>query len=470
MARKNYEIDMTEGPILGKMIRFALPLMLSSILQLLFNAADVIVVGRFAGSEALAAVGSTGSLINLLINLFIGLSVGTNVIVARYLGAHDYDNCQESVHTSILLSVIGGSALIFIGLFFAKPLLTLMGSPKDVLPQASLYMQIYFVGMPMNMLYNFGSAIMRSTGDTKRPMFFLIISGIINVCLNLFMVIVLHMGVAGVAIATVVSQTVSALLTLIALMRTDGFCRVDLRKLKIHKDKLLAMIHVGLPAGLQGIVFSISNVLIQSSVNSFGSTVMAGNTAASNIEGFVYVAMNAMYQTALSFASQNLGAKKYDRLNKIMIQSVATVAVIGLVVGPLAYAFGRQLLGIYSESEEVIRYGLVRMRIIANTYFLCGIMDVMVGNLRGMGYSISPMIISLTGACGTRVIWILTVFAAYHDLNVLYSCYPLSWFLTAVAHVICYIIVKRKFDKKVKAEEAAEAKAKEESKSVAANA
>ncbi len=470
MARKNYEIDMTEGPILGKMIRFALPLMLSSILQLLFNAADVIVVGRFAGSEALAAVGSTGSLINLLINLFIGLSVGTNVIVARYLGAHDYDNCQESVHTSILLSVIGGSALIFIGLFFAKPLLTLMGSPKDVLPQASLYMQIFFVGMPMNMLYNFGSAIMRSTGDTKRPMFFLIISGIINVCLNLFMVIVLHMGVAGVAIATVVSQTVSALLTLIALMRTDGFCRVDLRKLKIHKDKLLAMIHVGLPAGLQGIVFSISNVLIQSSVNSFGSTVMAGNTAASNIEGFVYVAMNAMYQTALSFASQNLGAKKYDRLNKIMIQSVATVAVIGLVVGPLAYAFGRQLLGIYSESEEVIRYGLVRMRIIANTYFLCGIMDVMVGNLRGMGYSISPMIISLTGACGTRVIWILTVFAAYHDLNVLYSCYPLSWFLTAVAHVICYIIVKRKFDKKVKAEEAAEAKAKEESKSVAANA
>ena len=470
MARKNYEIDMTEGPILGKMIRFALPLMLSSILQLLFNAADVIVVGRFAGSEALAAVGSTGSLINLLINLFIGLSVGTNVIVARYLGAHDYDNCQESVHTSILLSVIGGSALIFIGLFFAKPLLTLMGSPKDVLPQASLYMQIYFVGMPMNMLYNFGSAIMRSTGDTKRPMFFLIISGIINVCLNLFMVIVLHMGVAGVAIATVVSQTVSAILTLIALMRTDGFCRVDLRKLKIHKDKLLAMIHVGLPAGLQGIVFSISNVLIQSSVNSFGSTVMAGNTAASNIEGFVYVAMNAMYQTALSFASQNLGAKKYDRLNKIMIQSVATVAVIGLVVGPLAYAFGRQLLGSYSESEEVIRYGLVRMRIIANTYFLCGIMDVMVGNLRGMGYSISPMIISLTGACGTRVIWILTVFAAYHDLNVLYSCYPLSWFLTAVAHVICYIIVKRKFDKKVKAEEAAEAKAKEDSKSVAANA
>ena len=468
MARKNYEIDMTEGPILGKMIRFALPLMLSSILQLLFNAADVIVVGRFAGSEALAAVGSTGSLINLLINLFIGLSVGTNVIVARYLGAHDYDNCQESVHTSILLSVIGGSALIFIGLFFAKPLLTLMGSPKDVLPQASLYMQIYFVGMPMNMLYNFGSAIMRSTGDTKRPMFFLIISGIINVCLNLFMVIVLHMGVAGVAIATVVSQTVSALLTLIALMRADGFCRVDLRKLKIHKDKLLAMIHVGLPAGLQGIVFSISNVLIQSSVNSFGSTVMAGNTAASNIEGFVYVAMNAMYQTALSFASQNVGAKKYDRLNKIMIQSVATVAVIGLVVGPLAYAFGRQLLGIYSESEEVIRYGLVRMRIIANTYFLCGIMDVMVGNLRGMGYSISPMIISLTGACGTRVIWILTVFAAYHDLNVLYSCYPLSWFLTAVAHIICYIIVKRKFDKKVKAEEAAEAK--EETKSVAANA
>jgi len=343
--------------------------------------------------------------------------------------------------------------------FFARPLLILMGSPEDVLPKASLYMQIYFAGMPLNMLYNFGSAIMRSHGDTKRPLFFLIISGIINVCLNLFMVIVLHMGVAGVAIATIVSQGVSALLTLAALMRTDGFCRVDLKKLKIHKDKLLAMIHVGLPAGLQGIVFSISNVLIQSSVNSFGSVVMAGNTASANIEGFVYVAMNAMYQTALSFASQNMGAKKYERLNKIMIQSVATVTVIGLVIGPLAYAFGRQLLSIYSESEEVIRYGLIRMKIIATTYFICGIMDVMVGNLRGLGYSVMPMIVSLTGACGTRVVWILTVFAAHRELEVLYACYPLSWFLTALAHIICYIIVKRKFDKKVKAELAAAAPA-----------
>ena len=451
MARKNYEIDMTEGPILSKMIRFAIPLMLSSILQLFFNAADVIVVGRFAGSEALAAVGSTGSLINLLVNLFIGLSVGTNVLVARYLGAHDYDNCQEAVHTSILLSVIGGSGLILVGVFFARPLLMLMGSPEDVLPKATLYMQIYFAGMPLNMLYNFGSAIMRSHGDTKRPLFFLTIAGIINVCLNLFMVIVLHMGVAGVAIATIVSQGVSALLTLGALMRTDGFCRVDLKKLKIHKDKLLGMIRVGLPAGLQGIVFSISNVLIQSSINSFGSVVMAGNTAASNIEGFVYVAMNAMYQTALSFASQNLGAKKYDRLSKIMIQSVATVTVIGIIVGPLAYLFGRQLLGIYSESEEVIHYGLIRMRFIATTYFICGIMDVMVGNLRGMGYSVMPMIVSLTGACGTRVIWILTVFAAHHSLEVLYLSYPISWFLTAAAHFVCYIIVRRKFDKKVKA-------------------
>ena len=451
MARKNYEIDMTEGPILSKMIRFAIPLMLSSILQLFFNAADVIVVGRFAGSEALAAVGSTGSLINLLVNLFIGLSVGTNVLVARYLGAHDYDNCQEAVHTSILLSVIGGSGLILVGVFFARPLLMLMGSPEDVLPKATLYMQIYFAGMPLNMLYNFGSAIMRSHGDTKRPLFFLTIAGIINVCLNLFMVIVLHMGVAGVAIATIVSQGVSALLTLGALMRTDGFCRVDLKKLKIHKDKLLGMIRVGLPAGLQGIVFSISNVLIQSSINSFGSVVMAGNTAASNIEGFVYVAMNAMYQTALSFASHNLGAKKYDRLSKIMIQSVATVTVIGIIVGPLAYLFGRQLLGIYSESEEVIHYGLIRMRFIATTYFICGIMDVMVGNLRGMGYSVMPMIVSLTGACGTRVIWILTVFAAHHSLEVLYLSYPISWFLTAAAHIVCYIIVRRKFDKKVKA-------------------
>lgn len=452
MSKKSYGMDMTNGPIMSQMIRFAIPLMLSSILQLLFNAADVIVVGRFAGAEALAAVGSTGSITNLIVNLFIGLSVGTNVLAARYLGARDYDNTQEVVHTSILISLIAGVILIVIGVVCSRTLLSWMGSPEDVIDKATLYMQIYFVGMPVNMLYNFGAAIMRAQGDTKRPLFFLVISGIVNVVLNLFLVISLHMGVAGVAIATVVSQAISAVLTLLCLMRTDDMCRVDLKKLKIHKDKLLGMVHVGLPAGLQGMVFSISNVLIQSSINSFGSVAMAGNTAAANIEGFVYVGMNAIYQTALSFSSQNMGAKKYDRMSKITVQSVLLVAVIGLVLGVGGYLLREPLLSIYSDSAEVIEYGCLRLGVICMTYGLCGIMDTMVGNLRGLGYQIMPMIVSLTGACALRVVWIYTVFAMHRTLTVLYLSYPISWALTAAAHMICYIIVKKRFDKKVKAE------------------
>lgn len=441
---------MVHGPLLGKMLTFALPLMLSSVLQLLFNAADVIVVGRFAGSQALAAVGSTGSLINLLVNLFIGLSVGTNVLVARYLGGGDWDNCQETVHTSILLSVIGGAALVLVGVFLSRPLLRLMGSPSDVLDQATLYMQIYFAGMPVNMLYNFGSAVLRSTGDTKRPLYFLIIAGVINVALNLFTVIVLHMGVAGVAIATVASQAVSAILTLRCLIHMDGMCHVNLKKLHIYKDKLLQMIHVGLPAGLQGIVFSISNVLIQSSINSFGSVAMAGNTAASNLEGFLYVVMNSIYQTALSFASQNMGAKAYDRLKKIAILSVIIVTVFGLAGGGILMLFRYPLLHIYSSADDVIAYGAIRMGVICLTYFICGIMDTMVGNLRGLGYSIMPMIVSLAGACGLRIIWIFTVFQWHHDLRTLYISYPVSWAVTALAHILCYIIVKKRFDKRIR--------------------
>ncbi len=444
---KTYSIDMVHGPILGKMLTFALPLMLSSVLQLLFNAADVIVVGRFAGSEALAAVGSTGSLINLLVNLFIGLSVGTNVLVARFLGANDYDNCHETVQTSILLSVIGGAGLVFVGVFLSRPLLRLMGSPDDVLDKATLYMQIYFAGMPFNMLYNFGSAVLRSTGDTRRPLYFLIIAGVVNVLLNLFMVINLHMGVAGVAIATVASQCVSAFLTIRCLIHLNGMCRLEIKKLKIYKDKLFKMIHIGLPAGLQGIVFSISNVLIQSSINSFGSTVMAGNTAASNLEGFLYVIMNSIYQTALNFASQNVGAKAFDRIRKITITSVIVVAVIGFSFGGLMLLLRYPLLHIYSSSEEVVAYGAIRMGVICLTYFICGIMDTMVGNLRGLGYSVLPMIVSLTGACGLRILWILTVFQWHHDLQTLYISYPVSWTVTAAAHIICYIIVKKKFDK-----------------------
>ncbi|MCF0135073.1 MAG: MATE family efflux transporter [Lachnospiraceae bacterium] len=443
---------MTEGPIMGKMVRYSLPLILSSILQLLFNAADVIVVGRFAGAESLAAVGSTGSLTSLILNLFIGLSIGTNVLVARNLGARDDEETGKVVHTSILLSLIGGAFLAVVGVVLARPMLQLMGSPEDVIDKSVLYMQIYFLGMPVNMLYNFGSAVMRAQGDTKRPLYFLTISGVVNVILNLFMVIVLHMGVAGVAVATVVSQAISALLVVRSLMHMEGPCHLDLKQLKIHKGPLLGMIHVGLPAGLQGIVFSISNVLIQSSINSFGSVAMAGSTAAANIEGFVYVGMNAVYQTALSFSAQNMGAGKYDRLNKITAQSLILVTIIGAVLSGGAYLLRYTLLAFYTDSAEVVRYGCMRLQMVCLTYTLCGLMDTMVGNLRGLGYQVMPMVVSLTGACGFRVFWILTVFAANRTMSILYACYPISWALTFMTHLICYIIVKRKFDKKISSE------------------
>lgn len=326
--KKSYEIDMCNGPLLGKLLIFALPLMLSGILQLFFNAADIIVVGRFTGSHALAAVGSTSSLINLLVNLFIGFSIGANVLTAQYYGAKDQKNIHQTVHTSILVSILGGFLLVVIGLLLARPLLELMATPDDVLDQATLYMQIYFCGMPATMLYNFGAAILRAIGDTRRPLYFLFTAGVLNIFLNLFFVIVFHMGVAGVALATIISQALSAFLVVRCLTRLDGLCRLHLRQLKIYPEKLVRIIQIGLPAGLQGAVFSISNVLIQSSVNSFGSIAMAGNTAASNLEGFVYTSMNAVYQTALSFTSQNMGAGNYKRIGMILRRCVALVTVI----------------------------------------------------------------------------------------------------------------------------------------------
>lgn len=444
MAKKSYEIDMCNGPLLGKILRFSIPLMLSGVLQLLFNAADIIVVGRFTGSDALAAVGSTGALINLLINVFIGLSIGTNVLVARYYGARDAQGLSETVHTSVLLSFICGIIMIFVGILLAEPLLSLMGTPDNVLSQAALYMRIYFTGMPVIMLYNFGSAILRALGDTRRPLYFLVIAGAVNVVLNLFFVIVFHMGVAGVALATVISQVISAGLILNCLIQSDSIYRLHLKKLHIHKDKLIGIAKIGLPAGMQGAVFSISNVLIQSSINSFGSIAMAGNTAAGNIEGFVYTSMNAIYQANLSFTSQNIGAEKYSRITKIMLLCVGIVTTVGIVLGMGATLLGKPLLSIYSSDPEVIQYGLNRMQIVCALYFLCGIMDTMVGSMRGMGYSILPMIVSLTGACGLRILWIFTVFAADRTLFVLYLSYPISWALTAAVHLICFFLARRK--------------------------
>lgn len=453
---RGYEIDMCNGPLFGKILIFAVPLMLSGMLQLFFNAADIIVVGQFVGHTALAAVGSTGSLINLLVNVFVGLSVGTNVLVARYYGARDAKHLHETVHTSVLTSVLSGAALIVIGLILAEPLLTLMGTPDDVLDQAALYMRIYFVGMPASMLYNFGAAILRAVGDTKRPLYFLFISGIVNVILNLVLVLVFHLGVAGVAIATVTSQVISAVLVALCLIKTDAPYRLELKKLRIHKSKLLEIIKIGLPAGMQGAVFSISNVLIQSSINSFGSTVMAGSTAASNIENFVYTAMNALYQTALSFTGQNVGGGKYKRIGKIMRICVLDVTAIGILLGGGAYLCGSTLLSIYTSDPQVIQYGLERMMFVCLPYFLCGIMDTLVGSLRGMGYSIMPMIVSLTGACALRIVWIMTIFQMNPTLSTLFLSYPVSWFVTALAHFICYLIVHHRFMQKHAAEMAEE--------------
>ena len=444
---RSYQVDMCNGPIFKKLIIFAIPLILSGCLQLLFNAADIIVVGRFTGSQALAAVGSTSALINLLVNLFIGISVGANVVLGKYIGARDDENASKTVHTAIFISIVGGIFMIFIGFFFSKPLLELMATPEDVIDLSSLYMRIYFVGMPFFMLYIFGAAILRSIGDTKRPLYFLLISGIINVVFNLFFVIVFHMGVAGVALATMISEGISAGLILLCLKHMDGPLHFELKNMRFHKDLALKMLEVGLPAGLQGIIFSISNVLIQSSVNSFGSVVMAGNTAASNIEGFVYTSMNAVYQTSLSFTSQNFGAKKFDRIDKILIECLGIVTLVGLVLGQGAYFFGQQLLSIYTNDRHVIQYGIERLSVISATYCLCGMMDTLVGSLRGVGYSILPMLVSLTGVCVFRVVWIFTVFKSLHTQFSLYVSYPISWTITIIAHMLCFLVVRKRIRK-----------------------
>ena len=447
-ARISYRMDMTEGPLTTKIIKFTIPVMLSGILQLLFNTADVIGVGRFTGKTALAAVGSTGSLINLLVSLFMGLSIGTNVLVARYQGAKDDKAVSETVHTSIALGIVGGLILLIIGVVATRPLLEMMATPEDVIDQSTLYMRILFFGMPLNLILNFGAAILRAIGDTKRPLYYLTIAGVINLFLNIFLVTVFSLGVAGVAIATVISEGVSCVLILLCLKHETGAIRLYFNRIKINPSKCVDIMKIGLPAGLQGCIFSISNVLIQSSVNSFGSTVMAGNTAASNIEGFVYVSMNSLHQTCISFTSQNFGAGKFKRIKMVLINCLVIVAITGLVLGNSAYFFGKFLLSAYNNEAEVISYGLIRLSIISTMYFLCGLMDVMVGAMRGIGYSILPMIVSLVGACGLRIVWIYTVFVKFRTLDILFISYPVTWTITFLSHLVCYYIVTRKYKDK----------------------
>ena len=440
--KKSGTVLMTEGSIWKKLLIFSVPLILGNLLQQLYSTVDSIIVGNCVGKEALAAVGATSALINLLVNVFMGLSIGTNVLTAQGYGARNEKGVQDTVHTSIMLSLVCGVLLIVIGVFLAAPLLELMGTPDNVLGHAALYMRIYFIGMPALLVYNFGAAILRAVGDTRRPLYYLLFSGIINVILNLIFVIIFKMGVAGVATATVVSETISAGLVLRCLMKSEGMFQLHMGKLRIKKQKALQIVRIGLPAGLQGAIFAISNVLIQSSINSFGSVAMAGNTAAGNLEGFVYTSMNAVYQTNLSFTSQNMGAGNWKRMKKILGICLVFVSVVGLVMGRGFVFFGHQLLGIYSSDPEVIQYGINRMQVICGTYLLCGIMDVLVGSMR---YSFVPMIVSLVGACGLRILWIFTVFQWHRSLFVLYLSYPITWILTALAHTVCWykIIHKR---------------------------
>lgn len=450
-----YEMDMTTGPILPNMIRFAIPLMLSSLLQLMYNAADMVVVGRFAGSASLAAVGATGAITSLLVNLFLGLSVGANVTVAQHYGAGRHSDVAESVHTTVALSLVGGLVIGMLGIVLARPLLTMMATPVDVIDHSVLYMQIYFAGMPATLGYNFCAAILRAVGDTRRPLYYLTISGLANVLLNLLFVIVFKMSVAGVALATIISQIISMALVVLCLMRSEGSIRLDLKQLRLHKDKALQILRVGLPAGLQSCMFSISNTLIQSSINSFGSAAMAGNTAAGNIEGFVSTPLSAFYQATMSFTSQNYGARKPERLSRIAWCGVLLVVSIGLTLGRLIVYFGADLLGIYSVDPAVIEWGLNRMKLMGWLSFINATSDIFVGEMRGMGNSIFPMFVSIMCICVFRVFWILTVFAAFPTQNILYASYPISWTLSACIQFICFMIHKNKVVRRMAAETAA---------------
>ncbi len=439
-----YEIDMCHGSLLDKLIVFALPLMLSGILQLMFNAVDIIVVGRFSGSTALAAVGSTSALINVFTNLFIGISQGANVLTARLFASRKDKEISDTVHTSIALALISGVVMAVIGLVFSKGALILMGTPDNVLDQAALYIRIYFLGMPFFMLYNYGAAILRAVGDTRRPLFFLIISGVVNACLNVFLVVVFHLDVAGVAIATVVSQMISCVLVLRCLVQTTSSYRLSLHNLRIRGWCMKRIFQVGIPAGIQSTVINFSNVLLQSSVNSFGYTAMAGYTAANNLFGFLYVSVNAITQACMSFTSQNYGAGEWKRMRRILLECLCLTCSIALILGGCAYLFGPYILQIYTEDSAVIACGMEVLTYTTLTYFLCGIMDLFPGALRGMGYSTAPMIFSIIGTVGTRLVWIYGIFPHNRTLATLFISYPASWIITILMQATCYLVIRRK--------------------------
>ena len=452
MASQSRDTDIGNGPLFSKILIFSLPIMAMDILQLLFNTADMVVVGRFSGRDALAAVGATGSLINLIITLFMGLSVGTSVVVAREYGAGLADDVSRSVHTSIAVSMIGGVVVMAAGLFLCKPLLVMMGTPGNILDLSVLYMRIYFLSMPASMVFNFGAAILRAVGDSRRPMYFLVMTGVLHVIFNLFFVLVLHMSVDGVAWATVISQYLSMLLILVSLSHYDGAIRFMPREMRIDRQKLKAIVRIGLPAGLQGLLFSISNVLIQSAVNSFGSTMVAASSAASNIENYLGTTMNAYYNSAVTFTAQSMGAKKYDRIDAVAKICTVLVFVTWIFLGGATMLLGRSLLGVFTTDPDVIELGMLRLYVMIIVYFTCGIMNVYPGLTRGMGYSISPMLCTLVGACLLRMVWLATVFVWYPTETVLFACYPVTWALAGAGQVVIFFYARRRIRRQAAAE------------------
>ena len=444
VKKQSFEMDMTQGPLLSKIILFALPIMFTGMLQLLYNAADVIVIGIFAGDTSLAAVTSTGTITGLLVNLFLGMATGSGVIIAQAIGANNREKLHRMVHTAMSISVIIGIMVGVFGFFFSRKMLGLMLTPDDVIDLSTLYVKIYFLGLPGQMVYNFGSAIVRSSGDTRRPLVILSLSGIVNVLLNLVFVIFLHLDVAGVAIATITAQYLSAIAIVYILITDNADYKLDLKKLKIYKRELVEVLRYGIPAGLQTSMFSISNMLIQSSINSFGSAVMAGNGAAASIDGFIFVAADSGAQASLTFAGQNFGARKIDRVKKSMFLSVGLSTVMGILVGLIVLVFQRPLLSFFVDSTQALEAGVVRLSIMGGLYFFCGIMNSIANTVRGMGRSVTPMVISMIFVCAFRVFWVYTVFTQWHTLSSLFVSYPVSYLLAIIAHSICFIAVFRK--------------------------
>ena len=455
MSKGRYSIDMTTGKLLPKIISFTIPLMLTGLLQIVYNAADSIIVGRFAGSVSLAAVGATSSLVHLSLNIFLGLATGSGVVAAKHIGAGNASSVHRTVHTSMLLALVSGIAIALLGFVLSPFALRAMDIPDDVFPLSVTYLRIFFLGTPASMLYNFGAAALRATGDSKRPLYILTFSGVVNVVLNLIFVIFFKMNVAGVALATIISQLVSAVFVLYILINANSVIRLSLRKMRFYKAELLDIIRIGVPMGIQGSLFSLSNVIIQSSINSFGAAAIAGNTASSNIDSVIHICCNSVSQSATTFTSQNYGAGQIKRIRRIYFNCVGLTVVIAAICCAFLLTFGTQVLGIFSTDPAVVDMGLVRMRLFAITYVFNSILDVTTGQMRGLGKSVAPMLVTMAGVCGLRIVWVYTVFRAFRSMQVLYLSYPVSWAVSGAVLLVMYIITFRKILRRSEGNEAA---------------